>query len=233
MLFYHCSFWGKFGQSDVQGKTEFVSEPARFFKLLSDCKNNVKDFRILSDQLIQVEFEEDLDLAPSSKFKNIFIASFTTTYARIKLYSLLDMLKEQVIYCDTDSIIYSVKSDEKEPCLGDYLGELTNELSEGDHIIDFVSSGPKAYSYLTFLGQTCSKLKGFSLNFTNAQKINFETMKNMVLCGGAISTLNPNKICRDKKRSVIYNVKEEKTYKLVYDKRVLQHDLTSLPYGYG
>ncbi|CAH3046080.1 unnamed protein product, partial [Porites lobata] len=37
---------------------------------------------------------------------NIFIAAFTTCHARLKLYDGLDTLKEQVLYYDTDSIIY-------------------------------------------------------------------------------------------------------------------------------
>ena len=37
--------------------------------------------------------------------------------------------------------------------LGDFLGEMTNELDEEDHIIDFTSAGPKNYGYKTKLGK--------------------------------------------------------------------------------
>ena len=37
--------------------------------------------------------------------------------------------------------------------LGDYLGDLTNELDEGERIVGFSSTGPKSYSFLTNLGR--------------------------------------------------------------------------------
>ena len=58
-------------------------------------------------------------------------------------------------YYDTDSVIFSVKEGQWEPPLGDYLGELTNELDDGDHIATFVSAGPKNYAYKTESGKTC------------------------------------------------------------------------------
>ena len=47
---------------------------------------------------------------------NVFIAAFTTSWARIRLYEALDILGEQVLYYDTDSIIYKYipNSEDKE-----------------------------------------------------------------------------------------------------------------------
>ena len=45
------------------------------------------------------------EVIPSNK-TNIFIAAFTTAWARLELYKYLEQLKEQVLYFDTDSIIY-------------------------------------------------------------------------------------------------------------------------------
>jgi len=39
------------------------------------------------------------------------------------------------------------------PQLGNYLGDLKNELSEGDRIVEFASGGPKNYGYLTKKGK--------------------------------------------------------------------------------
>lgn len=172
------------------------------------------------------------EFASPSSFQNIFIACFTTTHARLKLYSLLDILQDRAIYCDTDSVVYSAKHGEEELPLGDYLGDLTNELNPGDHIVKFVSSGPKAYSYVTLHGDTCTKLKGFTLNYTNSEKIHYDSMNEMVSEGGHITTTNPNKIFRSKYTSSIFNVHEEKRYKMVYDKRRIQPDMSTLPYGY-
>ncbi|GIY68317.1 uncharacterized protein CEXT_220931, partial [Caerostris extrusa] len=64
-------------------------------------------------------------------------AAFTTAWARLKLYQEMDKLGENVLYHDTDSIIYA--SDEmNDPPLGNFLGEFTDEL-DGDEIATFVS----------------------------------------------------------------------------------------------
>jgi len=47
----------------------------------------------------------DEEVIPRSK-TNIFIASFTTSWARLELYSYLETLQEQVLYFDTDSVFY-------------------------------------------------------------------------------------------------------------------------------
>ena len=232
LFFYACRFWGKFGQASGQTKTEYVCTPERLFKLLTDEKVNVQDFHILNDLLIQVDWTEDEDFAAPSSFQNIFIACFTTVYARIKLYTLLDRLKDRALYCDTDSVVYTVEPGKTKLPLGDYLGELTNELQDGDHITEFVSTGPKAYAYKTLFGHTSTKLKGFTLNYTNSQQVNFASMKSLVENGGSVRTVNPSKICRNVVQSIIYSVHEEKNYKVVYDKRVRQQDNTTLPYGY-
>lgn len=64
------------------------------------------DIRICTDEMEEVDVSKvDEEVIPSSK-TNIFIASFTTSWARLKLYSYLETLQEQVLYFDTDSVFY-------------------------------------------------------------------------------------------------------------------------------
>ncbi|CAL1281718.1 unnamed protein product [Larinioides sclopetarius] len=81
----------------------------------------------------------------------------------------------------------------------------------------------------------CCKVRGFTLNYKNSKKINFERMVSLVRNMDReekIAINNPCKITRDVKRRKVINKEETKMYKIVYEKRVIQEDLTTLPYGY-
>jgi hypothetical protein len=58
-----------------------------------------------------------------------------------------------------------------EPPLGNYLGDLTDEL-DGDYITTFMSGGPKNYAYHTAGGNSETKVCGITLNHKVQQKIN-------------------------------------------------------------
>ena len=108
----------------------------------------VPDVRLVNPETTEVQFRSALGFEESNDKVNIVIAAFTTAYARLKLYDLLDQLQEQVLYYDTDSVIYVHEPGKPEPPLGDYLGDLTDEL-DGDYITEFMSGGPKNYAYVT------------------------------------------------------------------------------------
>ena len=231
------SFWGKFGQRLNMPQSEFIHDscPERFFSLLSDPLKTVTDFHIVNNHTIHLKYELKSDSCVTDDKTNIFIASFTTCWARLKLYDLLDRLQRQILYYDTDSIIYVSNAQVDDPPLGDYLGELTDELDAGEYIVEFVSGGPKNYAYKTSSGVESCKVRGFTLNFTNSRLINFSAVKELVTRRGdnlQVTTVNPNKICRNVKTNSIYNREEMKHYKVVYTKRVIQDDYDTLPYGY-
>ena len=150
----------------------------------------------------------------------IYLASVTTCWARLKLYSILEQVNRNVLYYDTDSMIYLSKPGEYDPPLGDYLGEIINELKTGEYIVEFVSGGPKNYAYKTNRGNETCKVRGFTLHFTNSKLINFESVKAMVLDPSEenITVTNPQKRCRDKRKRKLYNREEEKNYQMVYTK---------------
>lgn len=74
--------------------------------------------------------------------QNVFIAAFTTSLARLKLYEALDFLGDRVMYYDTDSVIYKTKCRQEKLPLGDHLSQFTDE-TDGDPIVEFCSGGAK------------------------------------------------------------------------------------------
>ena len=139
------SFWGKFGQREGFGKTEYISEPASFFALIQDERNNIKHIQIINEHLILVQWEPTMDFFHAHPSSNVVIAAWVTAQARLKLYAYLQPLDRRVLYFDTDSVIYVHDPDLWNPTLGDTLGDLTDEL-DGHTIQTFVSAGPKNYA---------------------------------------------------------------------------------------
>ena len=185
-----------------------------------------------------VHYTNTEEFAEQDNKTNIVIAAFTTAYARLKLYDLLDLLQERVLYYDTDSVIYVHEPGKPDPPLGDYLGDLTDELDPGDYITTFISGGPKNYAYLTNNGKTETKIRGITLNYDATKKINMDVMRHLVdshVNGHneeKVTLVNPHKITRDKKEKNIVTKKMKKDYRIVYNKRVITENYGTLPYGY-
>ncbi|XP_078699560.1 uncharacterized protein LOC144926542 [Branchiostoma floridae x Branchiostoma belcheri] len=228
------SFWGKFGQRNNFTKTEYVTTPARLYEIVGAKNIEVHSLNIINDDIVEVAYAYHKDFIPEPTNTNVYIAAFTTAAARLKLYSELDRLGEAVLYFDTDSIIYRCNGANRIE-LGDYLGDFTSEVEDhGGYIVEFCSGGPKNYSYITADGTTVCKVRGFTLNYQNQKLINFNVMKNMIMGEGpeTVDIVTEQKITRDKKAKKIVNKREVKRYSLVYNKRVILDDHTTVPYGY-
>ena len=118
---------------------------------------------------------------------------------------------------------------EYEPKLGEFLGEFTDELQCKDigckekgctkthYITEFISAGPKNYSFKTDIGTTMCKVRGFTLNKTNKLLINFDSMKEMVTAPHGHSVTKkisePCTITRHKHCCSIYNRPQTKVYR--------------------
>ena len=144
-------------------KIVITTDEAEFFRKLANPTLKIADWHILNDDMVQLEFENVEEFVPTNMQTNVILASFTTAHARLRLYDVLQHLGQSVLYFDTDSVIY--KTDENQDTIktGDYLGELTDEL-QGHHIVEFVSAGPKNYSFKLDNGETKCTIKGFTLN---------------------------------------------------------------------
>uniref|UniRef100_A0A336M8F1 DNA-directed DNA polymerase n=1 Tax=Culicoides sonorensis TaxID=179676 RepID=A0A336M8F1_CULSO len=187
--------------------------------------------------LVNYDYKNSEDC--SSFTSNVLIGAFTTTQARLKLYSYLEKLGESVIYCDTDSVVYIAREGQYEPETGEFLGMMTDELEckgKGSYITEFVTGGPKNYSYKVYSTDTKQietecKVKGFKLTQAISQKINFETIKNMVIQKEKRNvkvTINNIKRTNDHR---VLSTTNEKIYQVVLNKRVFSDD-DSRPYGY-
>ena len=181
------SMWGKFGQRENQGHTEVVKEPHRLFELLSSPDIEVHQVVPVNDNMIYVHWQYHDEVSMCLPTVNAFVAAYTTTHARLELYSYLERLGDRVLYFDTDSVIYIERPNEYKVPTGYYLGEMTNELEcygPNAYIRCFVSGGPKNYAFEVYDPDTYTsfhvcKVRGFPLNY-DASKINFHTIRDMI-----------------------------------------------------
>ena len=219
-------------------QTARVTEPKELFKYLDSDQYEVSEALMANDETVELQYTNKDEFVEEKGKVNIVIAAFTTTYARLKLYDLLDLLQERVLYYDTDSVIYVHEPSKPDPPLGDYLGDLTDELDAGDYITTFISGGPKNYAYNTNNGKAETKIRGITLNYDATKKINMDVMRHLVdsRVNGhneeKVTVVNPYKITRDKKEKNIVTKKMKKDYRIVYNKRVITENYGTLPYGY-
>ena len=241
------SFYGKFGQKTNMKKSEFIDDIGVFFKRVTDHSKQLLDFHIMNEKVILLEFKNSDDFDPSNN-TNVLISAFCTCWARLELWNIMNSLGNRVLYHDTDSIIFSVSdNDSYIPELGDYLGQLTNELSckeigcrgcdEGHWKTEFVSCGPKNNSFKLNSGQIMCKVRGFSLNYRNSQIVNFQSMKDTLFAwkkGENVDQVTvTTEICRHKcENPMVYTRQVAKKYNVVYNKRRVLDNFTTVPYGY-
>ena len=195
----------------------------------------------MNDQMVEVLYQYQKEDIPVSPNLNIFVACFTTCWARLKLYQALEQLGERVLYYDTDSVIYWTDENQSNPTLGNYLGDFTSELDDDDYIMEFVSGGPKNYGYKTKKGKIECKVRGFRLNSEGKAQLNYSVMRQNVLDEIQKPLQKPRQtqvhktyqIVRDPQTYQLYTFPDYKRYQLVYDKRVLDPiSFQTYPYGY-
>ena len=277
------SFWGRFALRENLPEYKFIFSAEELYKIIENESVEIIRARPLKHNLASVILKpKNISLVDISNNRNIFIAAITTAWARMELYNYMDKIstnsKTQVLYCDTDSIIFNTSSPpSKNLDLGPYLGNLTNELKNNEHIINYVSAGPKSYAYVTNFQNSCIKIKGFTLFFENLKSFSKEAIQEIVeafikkhinkngfvdlpdpkdlasSCAKerkvfeekhlvapeksstfknsfAISVYNPRSISRTTD-FIVLSRKEQKLFIFTYDKRMIQSDGSTLPYG--
>ena len=234
------SFWGKFDERVNKPTTVTVKDPAHLFSLISDAALDISTLRLCTDDILEAVYTSVQENAVKGTKTNIFVAAFTTCHARLKLYESLDTLQQQVLYCDTDSVVYKWRPGQPSIAIGDFLGDMTDEL-DGDVITEFVSGGAKNYGYQTRGGKVVCKERGFTLNVRGSAILNFNTMKDNIVSEldsrqdsrRNLNIVNPYHFRRDLEKKQIQVVPRVKQCGLVFDKRVIDVDTkSSYPYGY-
>jgi hypothetical protein len=246
------SFWGKFGQETNKSQTKFINNTAEWYELMCHDKYLVNHIDMSIDGVVICNYKQTNEQFESTNYNvNVVLASFVTCYARLQLYKEMKLLGERVIYHDTDSLKFSVKAGEYEPKTGNFLGDLTNEISQkhGGYITEIVCPGPKNYTYRTALPKAPNEytkcvIKGFTLNDGTKKLLNFDSIKEKLLNNNYLCKINDEildnainvpsfSIIRCNNHQLKSTILRKK-YGIKYTKRIVRSDLgwKTYPFGY-
>lgn len=116
------SFWGKFGVNLDKAQTVAIRQTSSLFEYVNNPLIEIQSFRIHNEDTVELLIKDCRGNRLNNGKTNIFVAAFTTCWARLKLYSYLKQLQEQVLYFDTDSVVYLWAPGKVDIPLGDFFG---------------------------------------------------------------------------------------------------------------
>ena len=256
------SLWGKFGQRNNLTQSVVVTEVKEFYRYILNEKYDKVTLQILTEEMVLVNFNYKNEFVEDNTSTNIFIATFTTANARLRLYEQLENVGENAISCDTDSIWW-IDDGTKHFPTGSNPGDWEDEFKDipgydrSIHwITEMVATGPKSYSYKTNIPKqeeiynedtelietintvySCCKCKGFINNYTNNQSVNHEAMLKLIMDDQAVIKTTDRKFVRDKKGTLTVKEQQKKyTFRSNFNKRVLvfnnEDNVGTKPFGY-
>ena len=223
-------------------KMVYITCYEKLYDFLTNQTKIIKDFHILDTGIVVMEYIHSEDFQEPDCKTNVIIASMCIAYVCLKLWKIMNQLGKRVMYHDTNSVICVCCPGQWKPPIDKYLGDLADELacheaSRGYWIVEFVSCSAKNYAYRLNIGQVMCIVRGFSLNFSASQVVNLNSMKQALHAWRDVNaypemvTLK-TMIMRDKLTAIVYTSMMPKHYSVVYNKRVVNNDLSTIPFGY-
>lgn len=232
------SLWGKFGQKNYS-ETVFDRTGNKLIKIATDKKQELQTVVPFNEtDFYYKRRNKDKDITPKETV-SVPIAVYTTAQARLKLYEYLEKLGKRALYYDTDSCFYVTENDDEVIPTGNFLGDMTDELidyGEGSYIREFVTIGPKRYSYIVVkpdkTEKIVTKISGVQLNSSNEDKFSHENVKK--LAEGRIKEIEhtSDEIRRTPQHDVITKSVTKRFKVNRIRKRMFTQDDESYPYGY-
>jgi G:T-mismatch repair DNA endonuclease (very short patch repair protein) len=100
------ALYGKFGQRRKMEETKYIHTAKELYEILLNDKIDCVNLSLINKNVIEARYQSKDEWLEDPTRTNILISTFTTSYARLRLYDMLDKLGDKVVYYDTDSIIY-------------------------------------------------------------------------------------------------------------------------------
>jgi hypothetical protein len=237
------TLWGKWGQREDLEQHVFLRDASDFEKAKGDNTKVDKKFMLITPDIMEERFRENQ--ADSSKCTNVYLALFTTTWARIRLYAGLEFAGKDLMYSDTDSFMM-VYSDNKQLFTKNQLGCWVDEFEDKHGCsfgTEYAGLGPKTYGVRDEKNKIELRAKGFTQDRETSKVITFENLKKELFNPaekGKQLTVDTHLIKKDTKHNVS-SYSGKKILKYSFDKRMVvgevfphleKYKYYTLPWGY-
>ena len=236
------SLWGRFSLRNQLSRTVIKSDPCEVGELLNDPTVEINTFYSLSDTQYFITYTPKHEFVEEHSCSNIVLSLWTTSAARIKLLKALQTVANtpdcEILYMDTDSVIY-VHPENNDPLkCGPHLGDFTDECI-GKEIVEYACGGCKNYG-LKFRNvnnpdpEYSLKIRGFTLDSNACKSLHYDTFKQKVLNYGIDNTPIPicyNLLRPDLKTASVYTVQTVKNYRPLVTKGIVNDSYQVLNYG--
>lgn len=181
------SAWGKHAETVDHEQVRVISnnkyqEGWEFYKAVEDQHYKDLSFTYMGEVTMFKYRENRATIKPNLNNTYLPCAIFVPMYGRMMLYNRLSQYGENVVMCDTDSIItdpMGLPTIQHGDCLGDWEPEPGN-------IIEYVALAPKTYGAKYDDLETSFKCKGVSIKRAHQHYVNFDSAKQLVLEGGSL-----------------------------------------------
>ena len=239
------SLWGRFALRNLLSKTFVTNDPYDLHLFSTDPKIELDSVEELTEDIFLITYNTKEEFIEEHGCSNVLLSLWTTSSARIHLLKLLQEVDAtpgcEILYMDTDSIIYVHPENNDPLSTGPHLGDLTDEC-EGKEIVEFVSAGCKNYAMMlidksnpTEEPEYILKIRGFTLDYNTCCLIHYETFKQKVL--NYCIDLDPivvkynNFLRPDLKTGNVYTVPMEKKYRPVISKGIVNEKYEVVNFG--
>ena len=237
------SLWGRFSLRNQLSRTVIISDPYDLAEYFDNPKFELNDVYTLNRDLVLVTYTPKTEFVEENSSSNVVLSLWTTSAARIKLLKSLQAVAKtpncEILYMDTDSIIYSHPIDNDPLKCGPHLGDFTDECL-GKEIVEYVSGGCKNYALKIMSPnkpepEYSLKIRGITLDYNACQLLHYNSFKQKVLDYGV--DVEPIVVCYDHflrpclKTGSVTTISMTKKYRPLITKGVVNNNYQVVNFG--
>ncbi len=173
--------WGKLCQRGSKVQERIVHNYQEYMEIMNDPEIDPETIRMrhIHAYMFKANYTTRGVIEEDNPFLSIPIAASVTAHAQVLLMrQMVKIGQENLLYCDTDSIIF-MRKDGEEELNSAGLGNWEREY-KGETITQFLAIAPKCYMIKTSDEYQSLKCKGVRLNLKNQELLSFESLKKLV-----------------------------------------------------